>query len=216
MISGWSLGAALYLPHSFPEDAIPSQSGMTFVSQAVRFRLDEHDRFFTSSKDVRREEILLEFFLAGDSGAHFYIAWDVRDPHQVSWVDPSDPVRDFNDLSISQSEAQSIECSITTGRVLENGKVKILSIIGTGHGLAAETLMGSGLIAGESSAAYDETFTRTLVTVRSVGIGAYSVSLEQRVIQKENTATTILTSFLALNKDIVHDVCLRNDQLGGA
>ena len=82
--------------------------------------------------------------------------------------------------------------------------------------MGAETLMGSGLIAGESSAAYDETFTRTLVTVRSVGIGAYSVRLEQRVIQKENAATTILTSFSALNKDLVHDVCLSNDQLGGA
>ena len=64
-----------------------------------------------------------------------------------------------------------------------------MSIIGTGHGLAAETLMGSGLIAGESSAAYDETFTRTLVTVRSVGIGAYSIWFEQRVIQKENAST---------------------------
>ena len=162
------------------------------------------------------EREFLEICLAGNSGARFGIASDVRDPPQVSWVDPSDPVRDFNDLCILQIEAQSIECSITTGRVLENGKVNFLRIIGAGHGLAAETLMGSGLIAGESSAAYDETFTRTLVTVRSVGIGAYSVRLEQRVIQKENAATTILTSFSALNKDLVHDVCLSNDQLGGA
>ena len=71
MISGWSLGAALYLPHTFPEDAIPSQSGMTLVSQAVRFRLDEHDRFFTSSKDVRREESLLDFFLLATQGHTF-------------------------------------------------------------------------------------------------------------------------------------------------
>ena len=162
------------------------------------------------------ERKFLENYLAGNSGARFNLASDVRDPPQVSWVDPSDPVRDFNDLSISQSEAQSIECSITTGRVLENGKVKILSIIGTGHGLAAETLMGSGLIAGESSAAYDETFTRTLVTVRSVGIGSYSVRLGQRVIQKGNASSSIVASFSALNKDLVLDVCLSNDQLGGA
>ena len=76
--------------------------------------------------------------------------------------------------------------------------------------------MGSGLIAGESSAAYDETFTRTLVTVRSVGIGSYSVRLGQRVIQKGNASSSIVASFSALNKDLVLDVCLSNDQLGGA
>ena len=162
------------------------------------------------------ERKFFEMLIAGNAGVRFGIASDVRDLPQVSWVDPSDPVRDFNDLSISQSEAESIECSITTGRVLENGKVNFLRIIGAGHGLAAETLMGSGLIAGESSAAHDKTFTRTLVTIRSVGIGSYSVRLEQRVIQKENAATTILTSFSALNKDLVHDVCLSNYQPGGA
>jgi acetyl-CoA carboxylase / biotin carboxylase 1 len=38
-----------------------------------------------------------------------------------------------------------------------------------------ENLMESGLIAGESSAAYDETFSLTYVTARSVGIGGYLV-----------------------------------------
>ena len=42
------------------------------------------------------------------------------------------------------------------------------------------------------------------------------VRLGQRVIQKENATTTILTSFSALNKYPVHDVRFRNDQLGGA
>jgi acetyl-CoA carboxylase / biotin carboxylase 1 len=150
---------------------------------------------------------------AGNSGVRFGIASDVRDLPQVSWIYPSDPVRCFNDLTISQSEAESIEGSTTTGRVLENGKVKISSISGTGHGLGAKNLMGSALIAGESSAAYDETFTHTCVTARSVGIGAYSVRLGQRDIQKENAATTILSE---LNKCLVHYICLRNDQLGGA
>jgi Carboxyl transferase domain len=76
--------------------------------------------------------------------------------------------------------------------------------------------MGSGLVAGESSAAYDETFTHTCVTLRSVGIGAYSGRLGQRVVQNENAATAILTSFSALNNCIVHDVCLSHNQLGCA
>jgi acetyl-CoA carboxylase / biotin carboxylase 1 len=94
--------------------------------------------------------------------------------------------------------------------------VEISSVIGTGHGLGVENLMGSGLIAGESSGGYDETLALTYVTARSVGIGANLVRLGQQVTHKENAATTILTSFSALNKGLVHDVYLSNNQLGGA
>jgi acetyl-CoA carboxylase/biotin carboxylase 1 len=41
------------------------------------------------------------------------------------------------------------------------------------NGIGVENLRGSGLIAGETSRAYDETFTLSYVTGRSVGIGAY-------------------------------------------
>ena len=44
-------------------------------------------------------------------------------------------------------------------------------------------LSASGMIAGETSRAYDETFTLSFVTGRSVGIGAYLVRLGKRVIQ---------------------------------
>ncbi len=55
-----------------------------------------------------------------------------------------------------------------------------------GHraGLNVENLSGSGLIAGETSLAYDEVVTLSYVTGRTVGIGAYLVRLGQRVIQK--------------------------------
>jgi acetyl-CoA carboxylase / biotin carboxylase 1 len=75
--------------------------------------------------------------------------------------------------------------------------------------------MGSGQIAGESSAAYDGTFTLTYVTAQSVGIGTYLVRLGQRIIQKVNAATMILTDFSDLNNSLVHDVYLNIDQLGG-
>jgi hypothetical protein len=77
-----------------------------------------------ASSKVARQEGIPRNFLAGNSGVRFGIASDARDLPQVRWVDPSDPVRGFNDLTISQREAESIEGSITTGRVLENGKVK--------------------------------------------------------------------------------------------
>ena len=54
------------------------------------------------------------------------------------------------------------------------------------HGIGVENLRGSGMIAGETSRAYDETFTLSYVTGRSVGIGAYLVRLGQRTIQMAN------------------------------
>lgn len=51
------------------------------------------------------------------------------------------------------------------------------------HGIGVENLRGSGMIAGETSRAYDEAFTLSYVTGRSVGIGAYLVRLGQRTIQ---------------------------------
>jgi acetyl-CoA carboxylase/biotin carboxylase 1 len=60
--------------------------------------------------------------------------------------------------------------------------------------------MGSGLIAGETSRAYDEIFTLTLVVGRTVGIGAYLVRLGQRTIQKTQNSPIILTGYQALNK----------------
>jgi acetyl-CoA carboxylase/biotin carboxylase 1 len=50
--------------------------------------------------------------------------------------------------------------------------MEITDVIGKQHGIGVENLQGSGLIAGETSIAYRETFTLTIVTGRSVGIGA--------------------------------------------
>jgi hypothetical protein len=110
--------------------------------------------FLAASKVARREGIPRIYF-AAISGARIEIASEVKTLLQVSWVDPSDPVKGFNCLVISQSDAESIKDSISTGRVLENGMIEIRSIIGACHGVGAENLMESGLIAGESSAAYE-------------------------------------------------------------
>merc|ERR1711957_330911 len=81
-------------------------------------------------------------------------------------------------------------------------------------GIGVENLQGSGKIAGETSRAYDEIFTLSYATGRSVGIGAYLVRLGQRVIQMK-TGPLILTGFSALNKLLGRDVYTSQDQLGG-
>lgn len=90
----------------------------------------------------------------------------------------------------------------------------ITDIVGLQEGLGVESLKGSGLIAGETSRAYDDIFTITLVTCRSVGIGAYLVRLGQRAVQVEGQPI-ILTGANALNKVLGREVYSSNLQLGG-
>ena len=92
--------------------------------------------------------------------------------------------------------------------------MKLDDIIGQIHGIGVENLRGSGMIAGEQSAAYAEAFTLSYVTGRSVGIGAYLCRLGQRNIQMTN-GPLILTGYLALNKLLGRDVYTSQDQLGG-
>jgi acetyl-CoA carboxylase/biotin carboxylase 1 len=95
------------------------------------------------------------------------------------------------------------------------GTFRITDIVGAEPDLGVENLKGSGLIAGETSSAYNDIFTMTIVLGRTVGIGAYLVRLGQRTIQKTTASPIILTGYQALNKLMGCDVYSTNDQLGG-
>lgn len=62
-----------------------------------------------------------------------------------------------------------------------------------------ENLRYAGMIAGETSQAYNEIVTISMVTCRAIGIGSYLLRLGQRVIQIDNSHI-ILTGYAALNK----------------
>ena len=91
---------------------------------------------------------------------------------------------------------------------------QITAIIGLKNGLGVECLKGSGLIAGATSRAYDDIFTISLVSARSVGIGAYLLRLGHRTVQVEGQPI-ILTGAPALNKVLGREVYTSNLQLGG-
>uniref|UniRef100_A0A8W8JLD9 CoA carboxyltransferase N-terminal domain-containing protein n=1 Tax=Magallana gigas TaxID=29159 RepID=A0A8W8JLD9_MAGGI len=107
-------------------------------------------------------------------------------------------------------------------------RYKIIDIIGREEGLGVENLRESGMIAGESSIAYNEIVTINLVSKiitswvkvlaclikKAIGIGAYLVRLGQRTIQVENSHI-ILTGAGALNKVLGKEVYTSNNQLGG-
>lgn len=76
---------------------------------------------------------------------------------------------------------------------------KITDIIGKQDGIGVENLRYAGMIAGETSQAYNEIVTISMVSCRAIGIGSYLLRLGQRVIQIDNSHI-ILTGYAALNK----------------
>eukprot|EP00835_Amoeboradix_gromovi_P003283 NODE_211_length_14581_cov_0.368941.p1 type:complete len:1949 gc:universal NODE_211_length_14581_cov_0.368941:9406-3560(-) len=94
---------------------------------------------------------------------------------------------------------------------LENEQ-RIKSVVGTNIGV--ENLSASGLIASETFECYNECFTVSIVSCRSVGIGAYLSRLASRVIQKKDSCI-LLTGKDALNKLLQNKVYNNNLQLGG-
>lgn len=78
-------------------------------------------------------------------------------------------------------------------------RYKITDIIGQQDGIGVENLRYAGMIAGETSQAYNEIVTISMVSCRAIGIGSYLLRLGQRVIQIDNSHI-ILTGYAALNK----------------
>eukprot|EP01052_Picozoa_sp_SAG31_P004045 SAG31_NODE_163_length_21856_cov_7.550214_1_plen_2125_part_00 len=188
-------------------------------------------KIFNAASKLARSLGLPRIYLAANSGARIGMAEEVKACYQVAWVDPSDPAKGFKYLYLSpedharlvRSESGAYKKagvgskSVNAVQITDEGEERwqIVDIIGEQDGLNQECLAGSGTIAGETSRAYDEIFTLTYVTSRSVGIGAYLVRLGQRVIQKKTNSPIILTGFGALNKVLGRPVYLSNAQLGG-
>ncbi|KAF9435540.1 acetyl-coenzyme-A carboxylase [Entomortierella beljakovae] len=187
------------------------------------FGPDEDFVFFKASELARKLGIP-RVYLSANSGARIGLASEVISLFNSCWNDVSNPSKGFKYLYLTEAglkqlnaqEERSGKKSVITEEVVEDGETryKITDVIGASNGLGVENLRGSGLIAGETSRAYDDIFTITLVTCRSVGIGAYLVRLGQRTIQNEGQPI-ILTGAPALNKVLGRDVYTSNLQLGG-
>ncbi|KAJ8902947.1 hypothetical protein NDN08_006265 [Rhodosorus marinus] len=198
----------LYTPE-FPggRDVIIIANDITFMSGSFG---PKEDAAFERASRLAREEGIPRIYIAANSGARIGIADEIRKEFNVRWVNEEDPTKGFTDLYLDKDDLSKFA---ETARFDENGN--LTDVIGASEGLCVENLMGSALIARETSIAYNETFTLTYVTARSVGIGAYLVRLGQRVIQRESNAPIILTGFNALNKVLGRSVYASNEQLGG-
>lgn len=178
----------------------------------------QEDQLFLRASELARTEGIPRIYISANSGARIGLAEEIRHMFQVAWIDPEDPYKGFKYLYLTPQDYTRISSSnsVHCHHVEEGGESRYIltDIIGKDEGIGVENLRGSGTIAGETSQAYKEIITISMVTCRAIGIGAYLVRLGQRVIQVENSHI-ILTGAGALNKVLGREVYTSNNQLGG-
>ncbi|KAK4995616.1 acetyl-coenzyme-A carboxylase, partial [Elasticomyces elasticus] len=180
----------------------------------------QEDKFFHKCSELARKLGIPRIYLSANSGARIGMAEELIPHFSVAWKDPKRPEAGFDYLYLTPEKKGQFEKGLRKDVITKETKVdgeirhQITTIVGAEDGLGVECLKGSGLIAGETSRAYEDIFTITLVTCRSVGIGAYLVRLGQRAIQIEGQPI-ILTGAPAINKLLGREVYTSNLQLGG-
>lgn len=174
------------------------------------------DKFFNAATELARKLGLPRLYVSANSGARMGLAEELLAHVRAAWINPSDPDAGFEYLYVPEDAIDVVKNSADYSRIVENGEVRyrINYVVGKKDGLGVESLKGSGLIAGATSKAYRDIFTASLVTSRSVGIGAYLVRLGQRAVQITGKPL-LLTGADAINKVLGREVYSSNLQLGG-
>jgi len=173
----------------------------------------EEDEFFYKASEYARKKKIPRVYISCNAGARIGLVDELKSKFNIKFTDPENPSKGLDYLYLTKEDYDELPDGTVNAHEVKEGWA-IDDIIGTKHGIGVENLQGSGKIAGETSRAYDEIFTLSYATGRSVGIGAYLVRLGQRVIQMK-TGPLILTGFSALNKLLGRDVYTSQDQLGG-
>lgn len=202
----------------------PKGRRLVLIANDITYKIGSfgptEDTYFHKATELARRLGIPRVYLSANSGARIGMAEELIPLFSVAWNDASNPEKGFRYLYLTPEVHRQFEQSgrkeVISEQIIEDGETrhKITTIIGKEDGLGVECLRGSGLIAGETSRAYKDIFTVTLVTCRSVGIGAYLVRLGQRAIQIEGQPI-ILTGAPAINKLLGREVYSSNLQLGG-
>ncbi|KAH8045219.1 acetyl-CoA carboxylase [Aureococcus anophagefferens] len=119
-------------------------------------------------------------YVACNSGAH-RPREELKPKFKVKWNNEANPGQGFEYVYLDRADYEALEPGTVLGSF--KGDDFVLSAIAARRTASASRTARSGTIAGETSRAYQDGFTLSYVTGRSVGIGAYLVRLGQRTIQ---------------------------------
>lgn len=126
------------------------------------FSMKEH-RLYAKASEYSRQHRMPRVYVSANSGARIGFAKDVKSKLNVVWNDSERPEDGFKCLNVdcdSQEDPVLDQIEYTQ----KDGKYCIDAIIGKEDDIGVENLVGSGLIAGETSAAYNQVPTYCLVT----------------------------------------------------
>jgi acetyl-CoA carboxylase/biotin carboxylase 1 len=129
------------------------------------------DVVFKLASEFARENRIPRLFIAANSGARIGLADRVKKAFKVAFKEPSRPDSGFDFLYLTKEdyvELTKTQTEVIAVPVTLDGQevYRITDIIGSEPDLGVENLKGSGLIAGETSLAYDDIFTMTIVLGR--------------------------------------------------
>ncbi|KAG2485379.1 hypothetical protein HYH03_015868 [Edaphochlamys debaryana] len=182
------------------------------------------DAVFRAACDASLEERLPLLYLAANAGARVGLATEVRDCLRVQWLDPEQPEQGWAYLYLEQGDYHRLTGDTPPGqqpsvraepRATPSGTHYVITdVVGAEDGLGVECLSGSASIASAFCRAWREGYTVTLVSGRTVGIGAYLARLGRRCVQRADQPI-VLTGYAALNKLLGRQVYTSHMQLGG-
>ena len=157
----------------------PKGRRFIIVANDITFKIGSfgpvEDKFFFKCTELARRLGIPRVYLSANSGARIGMAEEIIPHFSAAWNDPAKPEAGFKYLYLTKEKKERFESGkakdVITEQIMDGGEErhKIVSIIGAEDGLGVECLKGSGLIAGATSKAYEDIFTITLVTCRSVG-----------------------------------------------
>ena len=157
----------------------PKGRRFIIVANDITFKIGSfgptEDMFFFKCTELARKLGIPRIYLSANSGARIGMAEELIPHFSAAWNNPDKPEAGFKYLYLTPELKKRFEDGkdrgVITEKVMDDGeeRYKITTIVGTENGLGVECLRGSGLIAGATSKAYEDIFTITLVTCRSVG-----------------------------------------------
>jgi acetyl-CoA carboxylase/biotin carboxylase 1 len=129
------------------------------------------DVVFKLASEYAREKRIPRLYVAANSGARIGLAESVKKAFKVAFKDPSKPENGFDFIYVTKEDYETLtfdKKNILAEPTTFGGQevYRITDIIGSEPDLGVENLKGSGLIAGETSAAYKDIFTLTIVLGR--------------------------------------------------
>ncbi|XP_055889242.1 acetyl-CoA carboxylase-like isoform X3 [Biomphalaria glabrata] len=200
----------------------PEGRDLILIANDMTFKIGSfgplEDLLFKKASELSRKLGIPRVYISANSGARIGMAEELKHLFRVAWFDANDPEKGFKYLYLRPDDFKKVSIlnSVRAELIEDEGesRYKITDIIGKEDGIGVESLRMAGMIAGETSQAYNEVVTINLVSCRAIGIGAYLVRLGQRVIQVESSFI-ILTGAGALNKVLGREVYTSNSQLGG-